>query len=144
MPNCVVALASSLPVAVMGSPSRMRRAYAVPMSAPPITHTAPESQGLRVLTCSLCRPELMRSVRRDLPTTRRLNTSVTAKITARHSTVSPSASGEKMKRKFATCVLNSEAVKKTMSCERPTPRAMPIASAASETMRVSRAMMRAT
>ena len=53
-------------------------------------------------------------------------------------------SGEKIKRKLAICVLNSDAVKKTMSCDRPTPHRRPSASAPPETTAVSSAMTRAT
>ena len=77
-------------------------------------------------------------------TTRRLNTSVTRKIVARHPTVSVKALAEKMNLKLAICVLKSDAVKKTISWERPTPKMMPRTSAAADTMTVSSAMMRAT
>ena len=77
-------------------------------------------------------------------TTRRLKTSVTKKMAARQPTVTMSAEGETKKRKSAICVLKSDAVKKTMSCESPMPSTSPSASAPSETKSVSSAMMRAT
>ena len=58
--------------------------------------------------------------------------------------MSARALAEKMNLKLAICVLKSDAVKKTISWERATPRTMPRTSAAADTMTVSSAMTRAT
>ena len=127
-----------------GRPSRSNRAYEMPMSTAPTTKTTAEIQGLRTLMFSLRRLALMRSMILVRATTRRLKTSVTKKIATRQPTVSMNDPNEKKKWKFAICVLKSEAVKNTMSCESPTPKIIPSTSETSETKNVSSAMMRAT
>ena len=127
-----------------GRPSRKSRSYATPTSTQPTTNNAAETQGLRTAAASLERRAPMRSMTLALATTRRLNTSVTKKMAARHSTVNRAASALTKKWKLAICVRKSEAVKNVMSCERPMPQARPMASAPSETMAVSSVMMSAT
>ena len=93
---------------------------------------------------SLRRDALMRSMTRARATTRRLNTSVTRKMATRQPTVMTNASTEKKKRKSAICVLNSDAVKNVITCDRASPSRTPRTRAASDTNTVSSAMIRAT
>lgn len=139
-----MAASISLGALSMGRPSRSSRKYAMPMSAVPRMNIAADTIGLRVLMASFLRPALMRSITLARRTTRRLNTSVTRKIATKQPTVIKNAGTEKKKWKSRICVLNSDAVKKVMSWENPTPSAMPSTRAAPETMAVSRAITRDT